>query len=414
MKMKCILIFGLLAFLASCSTNEESDLNRLNIKGDVVNIEISTQTTIPISEWLYTDINKVDFQRSVRNDAVYSFCGQSSMAFDKYGNLSELTVFDNLRKPLYGKPEFTRSITLYNPININVNELADGWSYENDHMGRIVVQKSEHDGNLNFERHITYNKRGDIDMVVCKYNHLKLQTYDDTETPTDTTFFKYAQFDREGNWTAATIQKRGRLKTDSYTMNVQRQLTYAGQEKQKDLIRNLQSWNKGIIKDKPTDLKMKPQSFFGDIIRLDMPERMRMEEALSTNDNLKVYKLDTDSGYFSISVSIGQQDGSIYDVTDEEANNAMTYSLAQSGIVILKWQGFFVVNVNGKRFGEINYCHYASGGILSTGDPVVVKILSYQENGTNVCTSISFGYDSCHESLYKPLMEKIISTIKIN
>ena len=412
--MKCILFCGLLAFLVACSTDEQTDLNRLNIKGNVVKLEVSTQTTIPISEWLYTDIDKVDFHRSIRNDAVYSFCGQSSMTFDKAGKLSELIVFDNMGNTIYRNPELTRPLTLYNPININVNELADGWSYENDSMGRIVKQKNEHDGNLNFERFVTYNKRGDIDMIVCKYNHLKLQAYDETYTPADTTFFKYTQFDGEGNWTAATIQKRGRLKTDSYAMNVRRQLTYAEHEKQKDLIRNLQSWNEGIIKSMPVHIKMKPWYFFGDALQLEMPERMRLEETLSTNDNLKVYKLDTDSGYFSISVSIGQQDESIYDATDEEANNAMTYSLAQSGIVILKWQGFSIVNVNGKRFGEINYSHYASGGFLSTGDPVVVKILSYQENGTNACASISFGYDSCHESLYKPLIEKILSTIKIN
>lgn len=412
--MKCILFCGLLAFLVACSTDEQTDLNRLNIKGNVVKLEVSTQTTIPISEWLYTDIDKVDFHRSIRNDAVYSFCGQSSMTFDKAGKLSELIVFDNMGNTIYRNPEITRPLTLYNPININVNELADGWSYENDSMGRIVKQKNEHDGKLIFERFVTYNKRGDIDMIVCKYNHLKLQAYDETYTPADTTFFKYTQFDGEGNWTAATIQKRGRLKTDSYAMNVRRQLTYAEHEKQKDLIRNLQSWNEGIIKSMPVHIKMKPWYFFGDALQLEMPERMRLEETLSTNDNLKVYKLDTDSGYFSISVSIGQQDESIYDVTDEEANNAMTYSLAQSGIVILKWQGFSIVNVNGKRFGEINYSHYSSGGILSTGDPVVVKILSYQENGTNACASISFGYDSCHESLYKPLIEKILSTIKIN
>ncbi len=412
--MKCILFSGLLAFLVACSTDEQTDLNRLNIKGNVVKLEVSTQTTIPISEWLYTDIDKVDFHRSIRNDAVYSFCGQSSMTFDKAGELSELIVFDNMGNTIYRNPELTRPLTLYNPININVNELADGWTFVNDSTGRIVKQKNEHDGKLNFERFVTYTKRGDIDMVVCKYNHLKLQAYDDTYTPADTTFFKYTQFDGEGNWTAATIQKRGRLKTDSYVMNVRRQLTYAEQEKQNGLIRNLQSWNKGIIKHKLVDLKMEPQSFFGDALQLEMPERMRMEEALSTNDNLKVYKLDTDSGYFSISVSIGQQNESIYDATDEEASKAMTYLLAQSGIVILKWQGCSNVDVNGKRFCEINYSHYASGGILSTGDPIVVKILSYQKNGTNACASIAFGYDSCHESLYKPLMEKIISTIKIN
>ena len=63
--MKCILFCGLLAFLVACSTDEQTDLNRLNIKGNVVKLEVSTQTTIPISEWLYTDIDKVDFHRSI-------------------------------------------------------------------------------------------------------------------------------------------------------------------------------------------------------------------------------------------------------------------------------------------------------------------------------------------------------------
>lgn len=66
-------------------------------------------------------------------------------------------------------------------------------------------------------------------------------------------------------------------------------------------------------------------------------------------------------------------------MTDEEANNSMTYTLAQSGLFILKWKGFSIVNVNGKLFAEMNYYQYASGGTLTTGDPIVVKILSYQK-----------------------------------
>ena len=78
-------------------------------------------------------------------------------------------------------------------VNItNVNELANAWSFVNDSTGRIVKQNNEHNGNLNFERFITYNKRGDIDMVVCNYNHLKLQTYDDTYTPADTSSLRRA------------------------------------------------------------------------------------------------------------------------------------------------------------------------------------------------------------------------------
>lgn len=401
--MRNLQFCGLVIFLAACSNTEQCDLNRLNIKGDVVKLEVSTQTTIPISEWLYTDISTENLQRSIRKDAVYSFCGQSQITFDKHGNFSKLAAFDNSGKQLYGNPKLTRAITLYNPININVNELADGWRLEYDSIGRIIEQKNEHNGKLYFDRFITYNKKGDIDMVICKYNHLKLQR---VYIPEDTTFFKYTKYDKEDNWTEATIQKRGLIKTDSYVMTVRRQFSYANQTERKNLINDLQSWNEEIKKQNPATFNLISASFFDGAIQMDMPRDMEIEKAFSMNNNLNVDKLNTDKGFFSISVSIEQQAESVYDITDEEADKATTYLLAQNSIAILKWQGFYVMNINGKRFGEINYCHYATGGATSTGDPVITKVLFYQENDTNSCFNISIGYDSYHENLYKPLMEK--------
>lgn len=406
-------LFCLCCVILGCSNREQSDLDRLNIKGDAISLEIATQTTIPISEWLYTDVSVPDLQRYIRNDAVYSFCGQSKLLFDKLGNLSKLIVYNNLGNQIYESPELTRPITLYNPININVNELPEKWTFENDSVGRIIRQNFSHNGELLFERNISYNNDGDIDMVVCNYHNLKINAFDESIIPSDTTFFKYTQFDNNENWTEAAIAKHGRLKTDSYELRVRRQITYSGQNRQKELCLDLQNWNKEVIKEEKYNANLQPTSFFNGKILLGLPQKMKIEDSLSGNGKLKVYKLDTDKGFFSISVFSGEQDGSVYDFTDEQANESMTYALAQNGIIILSWIGSSIMNINGKQFAEFNYSHYASGGTLSTGDPIIVKILSFQEEGSTNCTSISFGYDSNHENLYKPLMKKIISTIKI-
>lgn len=124
-----------LSYLAlGCSNQEQSDLSRLNLKGDVSTLEIATQTSIPISEWLYTDISIPDLQRKIRNDAVYSFCGQGKFLFNNSGNLAKLIVYDNLGNQIFEDPELTRPLTLYNPININVNDCP-----KDGHLRLIVL-----------------------------------------------------------------------------------------------------------------------------------------------------------------------------------------------------------------------------------------------------------------------------------
>lgn len=314
---------------------------------------------------------------------------------------------------IFEDPELTRPLTLYNPININVNELSEGWTFEIVSIGRIKKQDFSHDGELIFERIISYNLKGDIDMVVCQFHNLKIHVFDETLIPSDTTFFKYTQFDNIGNWIEATIAKHGRLKTDSYDLRVRRQITYSDQSRQKELHLDLQNWNKEVVNEDFHRTQLKTTSFFDESMQLAMPANMKMEDSISISKTLKIYKLDADKGFFSITISCGEQEGSIYDFSDEQANESMTYNLAQNGIIILKWLGSSIRNINAKRFVEFNYSHYASGGTLSTGDPIIVKILSFQEEESSKCTSISFGYDSNHAYLYEPLMDNIISTIKI-
>ena len=70
-----ILLFS--TILLSCNSgykrDDNCDLDKLNLKGNVVKLELISQTTIPISEWLYTSVSSIDLSRSCRENAVYSF-----------------------------------------------------------------------------------------------------------------------------------------------------------------------------------------------------------------------------------------------------------------------------------------------------------------------------------------------------
>ena len=97
MKNIIILILAVTFFISCSESNktdgnktkieQECDLNILNLKGKVQKLEIITQTTIPISEWLYTNVDGESFNRICRQDALYSFIGNSILYFDNSGNL---------------------------------------------------------------------------------------------------------------------------------------------------------------------------------------------------------------------------------------------------------------------------------------------------------------------------------------
>lgn len=82
--MKGFVFFMFLALtLVSCSdtktTSTKSDLPGLNLKGEVVKLEVITQTTIPVSEWFFTGVNFNDYSTHCRKDAIYTFVGNSTI-----------------------------------------------------------------------------------------------------------------------------------------------------------------------------------------------------------------------------------------------------------------------------------------------------------------------------------------------
>jgi hypothetical protein len=416
--MRQIGLLMILAFVfVSCTktTSTQSDLQGLNLKGDVVKLEVITQTTIPVSEWFSSGIDFSDYSISYRKDAVYTFVGNSSMAFDENGRLSSINVYDNEGNIIFKDlPDRSMQLSLYQPINIKVNELSDGWNFEFDDSLRVVRQTTSHEGKLFLDRQVSYNEKGDIDYVICNYSGLKMSWgYE----PADTTFFVYNKYDSIGNWIEATIEHRGNLRTDSYQMNVRRQFTYKGEPDKTPLIEKLAAWNEGLKENAQLDTIysiMVNKKLFNNSIELQMPEKLEVDIAHNVPNSL-LYQLPNANGFFNVSVTKENANGDIFEEEpSQDVYNALSYAFGSNGTVVLKWYDFSNKGIiNDNKCVTMEYAFYATGGYLNTGDPIITEIIEFQPNSDTVY-SIAIGYDSYHKNIYKPWAERIKNSIVIN
>lgn len=413
--MKKFLFFMILATaIVSCSetTSTESDLHGLNLKGDVVKLEVITQTTIPVSEWFFTGIDFNDYTTHCRKDAIYTFVGNSSISFDEYGRVSSQLVYDNEGDILFGElPYRGESLTLYQPINIKVNELSDDWNFEYDDSLRVIRQTTSHEGKMFLDRKVFYNDRGDIDYVTCNYSGLNMSWgYE----PSDTTFFTYNEYDSTGNWVKATIEHRGRLNTDSYIMNVIRQLTYKGEPGKKPLLDKLKPLNNELEVSTSNEMPtMVNKEFFNGALSLQMP--MELEVCVTYNvPNSLLYQLPNAEGFFNMTVTKENKNGNIFELEpSQEVYDAFSFALGSNGTVILKWFDYSnSENINNSKCVEMKYAFYATGGYLNTGDPVITELIEFQPE-PNIVYTIAIGYDSYHKNLYKSWAEEIKNSIII-
>ena len=292
--------------------------------------------------------------------------------------------------------------------------MSDGWKFEFDDSGRVVRQTTKHDGRLFLDRKITYDENGDIAMVICNFAGLNMGEID--YQPTDTTFFTYSKLDLNGNWTEAIIEHRGRLNTDSYIMNVKRQITYFGEEDKKPLIEDLKSWNEeqeaSYPQEPPTFIV---ENFFDNSISIDLPSQMEVSTTYNV-PNSKLYQLPNAKGFFNLTISKLEQNGSIFDnVESTDLYDAMSYMLGQNGVIVLKWLGFSNKEVvNNEKCVKLSYAFYATGGYLNTGDPIITEEYEFQPNNGETVYTVAIGYDSNHAYLYKPWAERIKNSIIIN
>lgn len=414
--MKLAVITTILTVLTSCSGNMPitNDLKSLNLKGHVKRVDIITQTSIPISEWFYSQIDFSDFQSSYRDDAIYSFIGNSTMEFSESGMLENQIVYNGEGNVIFqGLPTRKNQMTLYQPINININELSDGWSFNFDEKNRIIQQTTSHNGEIFLDRHIKYDNNGDIDYVVCEYAGLKMESIG--HVPSDTTFFHYIERDTVGNWTKAIIEHKGRLTTDSYRVNVKRKITYYNSGDSGSIVGTLKSWNAEERMNYPRkDVSMTPKSFFNSAIEISMPQQMQRDLSYNVPNSL-LYRLNEETGFFSMTITKVEQSENIYqNEPSKDLLDAISYYFGMQGTVVLKWYDYRNnAMINSNRCVYMKYALYASAGYLSTGDPVITEFIQIQPEVDGIVYTVAIGYDSYHSYLYGPWAEKILNTINI-
>lgn len=420
MKLSTIISIASLFLLTCCNggLKESSDLDKLNLKGDVVKLEILSETTIPMSEWLYTTFDLNEFSRTFRTDAIYSFIGNSCLNFDENGNVRSQIVYDNNGEVLFVNNSINApNLTLYNPINININELFDGWSFSYDNMGRIDTQDTSHDGKLFFHRLISYNENGDINMVVNQHKSQALHYGDTVIIPSDTTFFHYTKYDSKGNWTSGEIYQSAYASSKNFKFQVRRRITYRGdQSKQNNkFFKTSNNWEPN--NNLPTNLlNMTRKSCFSNAISLDLPSCMKLDIA-NPNPNGLSYKLEGIEGFFSVFIAQESSQQSIFNhYSLMNFDEGYTYMMMRNlGIAVLKCTDYSIYKeINEQPCVTIKYYFYPTAGYLETGYPIFTEIYQFQSPNGGDVYSVSIGYDSYHKCQYERIAEKIKNSIIFN
>ena len=421
-----VVVAGLIgAIVAYCiptyERTENCDVAVLNLNGNVTKLEVISQTTIPISDWLYNDVKSDgSYERKLRADAIYSFIGNSAIYFDNKGNIKSQTVYDNEGAVLYDKlPYKIRKLSLYSPVNINVIELSDGWSFKYDDKGRVSEQITKRGDEVFLHRYVSYNEDGDLSSIVCVYESLNLEVFDTVFTTTDTMSFNYLKKDHHNNWIYAEIVQRSHLKKGSYRTLVKRQITYDGEKvPPSELSRQIQPWNnKAKNECSPINCVYKINNWFGDHILCELPKDMEMDNAklkLSLQDYYH-YTMPTDTSFFNVAINKVDSKESIFNnLTQEEADLGLTYTLGSQGTILTKFMGYKEkISINGVLGNTYKYAFYATGGYLTTAPPIYTELIQLRKSQYEPIYIVTIAYDSQHEYMYRPVAEHIKSSIKV-
>ena len=410
-------IFYLMAtvvVVSCCSPSSDSDLHRLNLNGQVKTLEIITQTPIPISEWLYAERQFGSFETVINPALCYSFIGNSSMRFNRSGNIKDNTVYDNNGKKLGYSRSVRRTLELYEPFAIDVNEMYSVVSKQRDEKNRVVEELYTEKGYDRYRRIISYNEKGDINEVTCNYILLTFEALGHKIEFSDTVRIHYTEYDGHDNWTKATFVFDGVGKRNDFTMDVVRQITYRGEKKYPLLIDQLNRMNV-TERDSFVQLPVKYERVIParNGLSIELPSNMAYEGQPFPDSNLYQYSANNTTGYFSFSLQYSDSAENLIEsfdaTTDESFEQAMRLSLESMGIQVLSWIGSGKTIINGRNGIWLSYYHYPTGGL--GGTPVKVEMYHFQSPATGIIATLTFGYDSAHDYEYKQQVEHMKESI---
>lgn len=412
-RLSCILTILIVVF-TGCGRSKSCDLRRLNLNGKVKSVEIITKTPIPISEWLYANREIGDSETTWAPSRCYSFLGNSKLEFDKRGNITRNTVYDSEGNQVaWGQPSQHPS-SLYSHFAIEVNELYSTVTTKTDDQNRVVEEIYTHQGKDKYKRTVSYNEKGDLDVVTCSYLLLTLHMLDREIEARDMLRFQYTEYDRHDNWTKAIVISDGHLTKNNYVMEVTRQITYFGEPDQRPLINTLQYLNyRERTQSKRPDIKYKRVTPAKDGLSIEIPADFESFEKLIPLKNLFQYSAKNTDGYFSFILQYTDSNGDLMkefdSFSDTEYEEIMRCAMEVGGVQIISWNGRGKMTIDGREGVWCSYYHYPSSGL--GGTPVRVDSYQFQDPSTGIDANLTFGYDSAHTYEFKPQVEHMLNSI---
>ena len=401
-------------FFIGCGQSENCDLRGLNLNGDVKSVEIITTTPIPITEWLYANRKFGDFETTWSPSRCFSFLGNSKLEFNKQGNITRNTIYDAEGNQIsWGRPS-QHPTSLYKHFAIDVNELYSTVTTNRDDENRVIEEVYNQQGKDRYKRTVSYNEKGDLDVVTCNYVLLTINVFDSKIESTDTLKFNYIEFDSQNNWTKAQIISNGKLDRNDYVMEVTRQITYFGEPEPSPLISTLQALNYNAkAQFKRPNITYKRVTPARNGLSIEMPTSFEVFEQSIQGQNMFQYVAKNTDGYFSFIIQYSDTANDLIkefdSLEDYEYEDAMRYVLESGGLQILSWNGRGKITIDGHQGVWFSYNHYATGGV--GGTPVRAELYQFQDPNTGIIATLTFGYDSAHAYEFAPQIDHMKNSI---
>lgn len=435
MKRLSIILLVLLSCCAKYERQENCDLDKLNVKGNVLKIETIVKSTVPMTEMFYETYNP--------EYVVTPSDGNYVVKFDKKGNVDTYTGYDMYGEELFSVknrqgekqkdiiPGFVGAIV----EKLENIEIVDK---EKDAQNKVVEIKWNKDGELKYINRLHYDKDGNISYISKKYitaldGYYKNNAFlgDIDFNYYDTTFYFYSKYDEHGNWTEMEAVYHGVFPRHNYSYVVKRQITYDDSKKQPALIKQLANFNRV----QPQDLsktKMDMLNGFGQIevpVYLDAVddettkklEFQTLATSGITKKHLCNYKYNGNDSYATLSISediggegVDYDDLSSFELCYDKSvdiffKEQVSTMLRTTQTDVLKWLPYTFTKVSGKTAMLMRYYRYG----ISCPIPVYVELYSFQtRQGRNI--SISLSYQSNHYNRFHDDFEAAIKSLEIN
>ena len=412
------ILFTLSGVITSCSSNDirvpGCDLDKLNLNGNITRVDIATFSDIPFSEWNYgakekdSPVIRWDVQRLI------TYIGNSTIEFKPNGYAKKNTIYNRrgeiLASGIITSQKNSPSRQLYHSLCPDYSEFNCKLKQAFDECNRVVEETYYDSQGIHFVKTISYNKKGDLDIVCCRYILSDMQT----DCPTDSIFFHYTDYDILGNWTAASIRCKGAIKMNDFIATVKRKITFATDEPLQEYPFDLELVQYANQLSGPTKEYQKKSINVSDLT-IDIPASLKKVEDWSFGDTQ--FYMYLDDYYLSLSTSttpyiFSDPIALAYSAMSDQPFNLMMAKQAYDNnirFMSIDSRDLLCVLEN-NPFYHWTYYMYTSGG--KGGSPIIVDNIIYQNSIKGELTTISFGYDSSHGSSNRQIVDQILNSIR--